>query len=272
MKTSESNEQLFFDFSGNKTTESKDAIKAFELKRAVMGWLIPQAPSGFALGVPTRISKFKADIAAFWSVPKKKLMKPEKTVIIEVRHDRENCWPECSRKEELLPKLREIKELKKSLEEKIRRDEPHLKDTDNLFDEYESWDFTKTKNRDYHKCCRQIDDTEHALYNGSRFEQIRRANTADYLYLAVPSGTVHQHELADGWGLLYIEKDMSVKLVKGPDKWTCPEDNKLHLIQNIAISSSKCVLFANGIREDANGSVFFTPIPRKRRGVIRIEK
>jgi ABC-type ATPase with predicted acetyltransferase domain len=81
----------------------------------------------------------------------------------------------------------------------------------------------------------------------------------------VPFGSVHPHELADGWGLLYVKEDMNVDLIREPDSWDCPEKNKLHLVQNIAISVSKSHLFAHGIQEKSDGKVYFTPIPRRRR-------
>ena len=247
------------------TTVSKE-LKPREMKRAILGWLIPQKPSGAALSVPTRVSKYCADVAAFWSSPgKKRLMHPDKTLIVEIRRSREQCWPDCSRQEELLPLLREKKEEKASLETEIRKNEPELRETDTLFPEYESWDYKSSKNKKYQRCLRQLEDIEHALYKGSRFEQIRRAHVADYLYLAVPAGTVLPNELADGWGLININSDMTTEVIKEADTWECPEINKLHLIQHIATSSKKSLLFANGVNELSTGKVSFTPIPKKRR-------
>ncbi len=242
-------------------------LKPLEMKRAILGWLVPQKPSGVALTVPTRISKYCADVAAFWSSPgKKQIMHPKKTLIVEIRRSREQCWPDCSRQEELLPLLREKKEEKASFETVIRREEPELKETNTLFPEYESWDYKNSKNKKYHRCLRQLEDIEHALYKGSRFEQIRRAHVADYLYLAVPIGTVLPNELADGWGLININQDMTTEVIKEADSWECPEINKLHLIQHIAAACKKSLLFSNGVNELSPGKTSFTPIPKKRRG------
>jgi hypothetical protein len=241
-------------------------LKPADMKRAVLAWLAAGGPTGLALSVPTRISKYQADAAAFWSVPgRKRLMYPEKTVIVEIRKSREQCWPDCSRHEELLPLLRLEKEKKVAIESVIRKEEPELKDTDTLFPEYESWDYRRSRNKNYHSCLRRIEKIEHALYKGSRFEQIRRAHVADYLYLAVPEGTVAPQELADGWGLLFIRKDMSVEIVKEAENWNCPPENKLHLVQNIAACTLKNTLFANGITVAKNGKTSFIPVPRKRR-------
>ena len=241
-------------------------LKPLAIKRALLGWLAVQNPSGMALNVPTRVSKYCADIAAFWSSPgKKHLMTPQQTMIIEIRRNREQCWPDCSRQEELLPLLRQKKAEKSSIEAEIRGNEPELKETDTLFPEYESWDYKGTKNRKYHKCIRQLEKIEHALYKGSRFEQIRRAYVADYLYLAVPAGTVLPEELADGWGLININSDMTVDLIKEAESWECPVENKLHLIQHIAAGCRKKLLFAMGVNLLASGRVSYSPPPKKRR-------
>ena len=237
-----------------------------DMKRAILAWLIPQKPSGMGLNVPTKVSKYRADIAAFWSSPaKKRLMAPDKTVIVEIRRNREQCWPDCSRQEELLPLLREKKNEKASMEAMLRETEPDLKDGDTLFPEFENWNYKLTKNRAYHKCLRQLEEIEHALYKGSRFEQIRRAYVADYLYLAVPTGTVAPEELADGWGLININPDMTAELVKKAEKWDCTERNKLHLIQHIAAACQKSLLFSLGMNTRKNGQVSFLPIPKRRR-------
>ncbi|HBC85697.1 MAG TPA: hypothetical protein DCZ94_01955 [Lentisphaeria bacterium] len=244
----------------------KPPLQPLDLKRAALGWLVAQKPDAISVRVPTRISKYCADVAAFWSVGRRGKLLPKKTLIIETRNNREECWPDCSRHEGLLNQLKEAKELKRSIEAKIRKNEPNLKDTDNLFNEYESWRYKESKNKEYHKCLKEIDKLERAVYNGSFFEQLRRAEVADYLYLAVPEGTVHSDELADSWGLIYVKPDLGTELVKAAEFWDCPVERKMHLAQNIAITCRKSLLFSLGIRENADGRPVFTPIPHRRRG------
>lgn len=261
---------LNFEQSRTDTQADKGPLKIADLKKAVLAWLAKDNPHGLALNVPTRISKFKADIAAFWTVQRKKLFKPAKTMIIQVRSAKEHCWSELSGKKELFNKLKEMKDLKLRLQEKIKLEEPFLKDTDMLFEEYENWDFSRSKNREYRLCCKHIEQLEHILYDGTLFEQIRRSDTAEYLYMAVPEGIMKAEDMADGWGLLYITADQKIKVVKEASKWPCPEENKFHLIQNIALAAKKSILMTSGVRQDAKGALFFTSIPKKRKG-IRVE-
>jgi len=248
------------------TASGERELKPQDMRRSVLGWLASQEPSGMALGVPTRVSKFKADAAAFWSKPDyRRMMRPAKTVIVEIRRGRGDFWPDCAESGKLLPILRELKTRKEALEAKIRAEEPHLKDTDILFDEYATWNYAASSNREYHKCLRRLEETEKALYSGSRFERIRSAHVANHLYLAAPAGTIAPNELADGWGLLAINPDMSIEVLKEPETWDCPERNQYHLIQNIAAKSLDAVLFANGVHIGRGGKPAFLPIPRKRR-------
>jgi hypothetical protein len=240
-------------------------LKPFELKQAILGWMVTLAPSGIGVQVPTRISKYQVDVAAFWSAPEKQLLKPERTMIVEIRDDREQCWPDCGDSDKLLRKLREKKEQKAALEAVIRVSEPGLKESDSLFDEYESWNYTASVNQEYQRCLKQIEKIQRSLYKGSRFEQIRRGHVADMLYLAVPAGEVHADELAEGWGLLYIDSRHNVAEIKKAELQEPPESNRLHLIQGLAAAAMKNVLFAYGVRE-SDGKATFSPPPRRRKG------
>ena len=137
---------------------------------------------------------------------------------IEARLTRTSCWPECSGSEEIVPELRREQEYRQELEAEIRRTEPHLLDSDVLFPEIEYWNYEGTRNPAYRESLRRIRSYEKALYRGSRFERIRRADVANELYLAVPDGLIHPDELAEGWGLLYIARNLTVKVAK-PATW-----------------------------------------------------
>ncbi len=240
-----------------------------DLRRSVIAWILKSKPSGLGYTVPTRIVKYKAGIAAFWARSEtkkgKKTLFPCKTAIIEIRTEKDNCIAECGNNSDIKKSLMMEKERKSGLEAQIRNSEPELKLTDNLFSDIESWDYHRTKNHDYSRCCLKIEKLERALNKGSRFERIRQSLLADYLYLAVPKGVTTPQKLVDGWGLLYINEDLSVDLVSPPENWNCPLENKLHLVQNIAKSNIPVICFANGLNLDKNGTSKFLRIPRKRR-------
>jgi hypothetical protein len=65
-----------------------------------------------------------------------------------------------------------------------------------------------------------------------------------------------------------VNEKLEATLVKRADNWNCPTANKFHLIQNIAMASTKNALFAHGINVKPDNSIVFTPIPRRRRGKL----
>ncbi|QSH40350.1 hypothetical protein P0136_00115 [Lentisphaerota bacterium ZTH] len=248
-----------------KLPSSKPRSDALHLRQAVLKWLVGLSPAGIGVKVPTRIKKYQVEAAAFWSCQDKLKKRAEKTLLVEVMHDRDHCWPDCSDLDTLLHNIRSLKEEKLRLEEVIRKEEPELKDRDTLFDEYQRWNYTASKNRQYQRCIKQIDRAHHSLYKGSRLELIRQAHVADYIYVAVPEGTIHPHELVDGWGLLYVKPDGEIIEEKKAQRQTCSAENRMHLIQNIAASCMNSLLFTNGVNLKSTGDVFLTRPPRRRR-------
>lgn len=238
-----------------------------DFRRAVMGWLLRQNPTGMAAAVPTRISRYHADLAAFWSASggRRNLLSPVRTMIIEFRSSHEDCWPDCGNRGELIARLREMKRDKETLEEGIRKTEPELMEGECLFDEFRNWDYRRSANPEYQRCLKKIEKLEHTLYKGSRLEQIRAAHVADLHYLAVPENTVQEDELAFGWGLLHVDAGFRVSVRREATPRDCPAENRLHLIQNIAAAAMHDSLVANGIRIAGSGRITYHPIPRRRR-------
>ncbi|NOY81349.1 MAG: hypothetical protein GXP31_10135 [Kiritimatiellaeota bacterium] len=271
-------EQLFFDldFPNRREAEQRRRLRANrrQLRRAVVRWFFADSPpAACAVDVVTRISRIRADVAAFWNRSvrnphahgPRQILEPTRTVIVECHLQRDECWPDCARALEILPKLREYKARLVEVENRIREREPHLRADGSLFEEMAEWRYEDTRDREYHRLKRQIDKAEHALYHGTKFERIRSAALADLLYLAVPAGTVQSEELADGWGLLWVQDDLTVTVAAPAQSKDCLPENRLHLVQNIAAAASRAVLFREGIRTDSKGRRYFVRPPRAHR-------
>ena len=269
-------QQLFFDLSApekkSRTPAERRVFRQrFELRRAALKWLLENAkPTAAALDVVTRIAKFHADIAAFWSQPVRnvldegptQILRPMRTGIIQCCMTRAECWPDCMRSQELLPKLCQLKEQAHQLEAEIRLREPELRDDASLFEEYAIWRYEDSTNDEYHHCRRAVAKTEHAIYRGSQFERIRQAALADILYLAVPEGLIQPRELADGWGLLWVHDDMSVTIAQQPQVRNCLDANRMHLVQNTAIAAAEATRYVVGLLAHSSGRCSFVKPPR----------
>lgn len=243
------------------------------IRRAALRWLEQTAPpTGVATHVVTRIQRTRADVAAFWSSPVRndasegpeRILAPSQTAIIQCYAEREECWPDCTRSQAMLPKLKALKAELAEVEAAIRKEEPALRDTNALFDEYAVWRYENSRNRDYHRLRRAISRVERSLYEGTSFERIRSAQLADRLYLAVPAGLVEAAELADGWGLLWVDDELGVRVVVEAQARECLPANRLHLVQNVAAAAKTSELLANGVAR-REGTVILTRPMRRRR-------
>ncbi len=272
--------QLFFDLDFRSVRPPRGAsppLPRFRrnlLPRAVLRWLESTSPpTGAAVDVITRISRLRADVAAFWSTPVRnvhgegpgQVLTVSRTVIVQCHTEREECWPDCIRSREILPQLRRLKEELAEVEGEIRREEPRLREDNTLFEEYAEWRYEQSGNARYHQVKRAIEKMEHGLYHGTKFERIRSAQLADHLYLAVPRGVVETAELADGWGLLWVEDDLSVTLVAEPEERECLPSNRVHLVQNIAAAAKASELIVRGIHRNRQGELVLTRPARRRR-------
>lgn len=270
-------QQLFFDLdfapppsgSGAPRARSQQSL----LQRAVLRWLEQQdSPTGAAANVVTRISRLRADVAAFWSSPIRnpndegptQILNPVRTAIVQCHAEREECWPDCIRSQEILPKLKQLKAELAETEARIRKNEPELRDTNTLFEEYAEWRYEDSRDGRYQQLRYAIEKMEHGLYHGTKFERIRSAQLADHLYLAVPAGLVERDELADGWGLLWIEDNLDIVVVHDPEERDCLPANRMHLIQNIAAAAKDHTLRCNGIRVSGADVTFVRPLRRTR--------
>ncbi|OQA81920.1 MAG: hypothetical protein BWY31_03537 [Lentisphaerae bacterium ADurb.Bin242] len=263
-ETGEAEEEVIF-------IESRPARKPEltpqNLKRAALAFLAALHPDGLAMNVPTRMKRLCADAAAFWSMPgeKKGSLRIYRTAIVEARTEAD-VGIECANRAEL-EKLLEIAKLERdTLEGEIRRTEPRLKDESTLFSEFEYWNYSRSTNPAYKECLKRIDGLEYALYHGSRSDHMRAAKVATELYLMVPAGTVSVREVADSWGLIHVNGDLTFRLVKEPEMRECPPENMQRLALNIAVAARKDVLFANGIERSKKGEAPSVGVlPHKRR-------
>ena len=246
----------------------KQELTPQNLKRAALAFLAALNPTGLAMSVPTRLKKFQADAAAFWSersAGKKGVLRVVRTAVVETSFENIVSM-DCTNQRELTALLSAAKLERCNLEAEIRRKEPHLKEADTLFTDFDSWNYTKSTNKAYKQCLKRIDELEYALYHGSRLDRMRTAKTASQLYLAVPENAVRPDEIADSWGLIYVMPDLTFRLVKEPETWNCPEENMNHLAQNIAASALRDVLFSNGIYTDKRiPAPRLGPVPHRRR-------
>ncbi len=237
----------------------------FGMLQAVLAYLAQSNAAGAALQVPCRLKKFQADVAAYYSCYRKRINHLERTLVVDVYTERKQCLPESAGRSAMLEELASLREKRADMEKQIRIDEPDLWVEEELFDEFRTFDYSRSTNKEYHKLCRRITSLQQSLYKGTRMEQLAKSDVADYLVIAVPENMLSEKEIPDSWGLWYIMPDKSVKVAVNPALQECSSESRLHLVQNIGHAALNCVLFANGVKIKSNNKARFTRPPRARR-------
>ena len=213
-----------------------------ELQQITLGFLASLNPDAVALQVPARFRKYQVTAAGFWRGEGRGYRNVEKTAVVVLYERFEHCFSDCADRDARLEAIHALRAEKEELEAEIRRTEPELGSTDDLFSEFRQWDYGSCRNSRYRKLSRQLEKLRHALHQGSRLEHIRRTGVADLCYLAVPEGLVAPDEIAAGWGLVYLGQDRSFRLAREAEMQTIttPEGRRC-LAQNIAVAASSAV-------------------------------
>ncbi len=235
--------------------ESPRALTPKQLKRAAMAFLASLQPSALAIDAAAG-GHCRADAAAFW-MEKGRITR---TAIAQVQSGLESG----DGKNDLFDSLKIARMEREVLEQEIRRTEPGLRDSSQLFTEFSDWNYEVSKNPAYRECRQKIRKLEHALYHGTRLERLLRTKAASEMYLIVPENTVAPDYPLNGCGLVYIRNDLSFELiVPAGQQENVSKEHQLRLALNIAASGQQDVLFANGIHT-AGGKPKCGPLPRRR--------
>ena len=226
-----------------------------QLKRAAMAFLASLQPSALAIDAAAG-GHCRADAAAFW-MEKGRITR---TAIAQVQSGLESG----DGKNDLFDSLKIARMEREVLEQEIRRTEPGLRDSSQLFTEFSDWNYEVSKNPAYRECLQKIRKLEHALYQGTRLERLIRTKAASEMYLIVPENAVAPDYPLNGCGLVYISNDLSFELiVPAGQQENVSKEHQLRLALNIAASDQQDVLFANGIHT-AGGKPKCGPLPRRR--------
>lgn len=234
------------------------------IRRAAAAFLAAMNPDGIGFQFQSGIPRIKIDTGAFFLAPGHKNVAVDRTILAVTCLDRDKCWTDAARKEKLLQMLAEEKQKKADLEEILKQKEPDLKD-DSLFPESQIWDFSRTKNRKYHACLRNIGKLEHDIYHGSKFERLVFEQTADEYYLVVPENLITADELPAEWGLVYADEQFRAKVIRHAEKCSSTPEKRIAFAIRCAASTLNETMIANGISISQDGTTRFHPLPKRRK-------
>lgn len=236
-------------FSLPKTETRKMLSQKLTMRRSIAKWFWKNMPpNALALDVPTRPASLKVDVAAFWTAVRRRaslksgVVAPKQSAVVICCLSREDCWPECANAETLLREITEIKNTLAQQEAEIRTAEPHLRDGNVLFEEFASWDYSKSSCKSYHANRHRLANMETALFKGTRLARLDASQCANLHYLAVPEGILAPHELVDGWGLFTVNlQTETATLTAAPKPHETSDEMQILLAQNMAIAATRQV-------------------------------
>ena len=271
--------QILFNF---KTPKPEKPARQYQLRlavrRAAIKWLLdsePQAHPAIAVDVPTRGNMFKADIAAAWyQCHRAKLsgghvamvMEPRRTALVICSTSREDCWPECVDAERILSEISTLKQELRATEKSIRDNEPELRDANMLFDEFAVWNYSASKNKNYHRLVKEIGRLENTLFRGSRLAKLSGSQVANDIYMAVPKNTITPDEVISSWGLIEVDvKTLEATLVKKSEPLPAVPELQNHLALAIAAANTRQLADCHGLRINDDKPTGILKMPTFRR-------
>jgi len=246
------------------TATASHTLTRTELRQAAMAFLTTLKPAGIAANVPTRRSKYRVAAAGFWRPPtSRKTNVITKTALVVMYDDIDCCFSDCSGREERIAAINALQNEKSIIEADIRKNEPHLGATDDLFGDFRTWDYASSTNPAYRKICRKLDKEVRLLTQGSKLEYIRRAGNADLCFLAVPENLIDPAVIPIEWGVVELTaKPRGFKLLRNAMRLSdVTPDGRLQLALNVAAAAAKSACFANGV--DADGKMRRPPKRRR---------
>ena len=235
-----------------------------ELNRLALAFLCSLRPFAAAVNVPVRGRRFAVSCAGFWRGSGRSRRITETAIV--VMYDRpEECFADCSGQEAHLSRIAELQKLREAMEAEIRKTEPHLAESDDLFSDFRTYDYRRSSNKEYHKLRHELAQEARILGQGGRLARIVEANAADRCYLAIPAGLIPSDAVLPGWGVVELHPDRRFKLVREAEiQLGVTPESRMALALNIAGAGAVDVRFAAGVDASRNGEIRMRRPPRRR--------
>lgn len=235
-----------------------------ELNRLAFAFLCSLRPFAAACRVPLRGRRFAVNCAGFWRAEGRS-RRVTKTAVVLMYDRLDACFADCSGREAHLERIAELQLRREALEARIRREEPHLAETDDLFSDFRTYDYQRSSNREYHRVRHELALEARILGQGGRLARIVEANAADLCYLAIPEGLMPSDAVLPGWGVVELRTDRTFRVLREPElQPAVTPEARLGLALNVAGAAAGDARFVSGVELGRGGSVKLRRPPRRR--------
>ena len=204
------------------------------LKQLAFIWAQTHGFSACAMEVTLPRCRYRADVAAYRSVPKQ----IGSTAIFECKQAlcdlrRDNCRSDCASE-----RLEAICNRRHVLETHLRTHYPNLHNGDSLFPEFDSENFSAIGHRGYARVVRELRTLQNRLYDCTKFEKLLRYRCANLFFIVLPEQLFRESEVPVGWGAL-VESNDTLTLVRKPMWHEATATNRLHILHRIAVAGTR---------------------------------
>ena len=204
------------------------------LKQLAFVWAQTHGFSACAMEVTLPRCRYRADVAAYRSVPKQ----IGSTVVFECKQAlcdlrRDNCHSETARL-----RLEAIYNRREVLEARLRTHYPNLHNGDSLFPEFDSENFSTIGHRGYARLTRELAALQTRLYDCTKFEKLVRYRCANLFFIVLPEQLFCESEVPVGWGAL-VESNDTLAVVRKPIWHDATAANRLHVLHRIAVAGTR---------------------------------
>jgi len=204
------------------------------LKQLAFVWAQTRGFSACAMEVNLPRCRYRADVAAYRSVPKQ----IGSTVVFECKQAlcdlrRDNCHSETARL-----RLEAIYNRREVLEARLRTHYPNLHNGDSLFPEFDSENFSTIGHRGYARLTRELGALQTRLYDCTKFEKLVRYRCANLFFIVLPEQLFCESEVPVGWGAL-VESNDTLAVVRKPIWHDATVANRLHVLHRIAVAGTR---------------------------------
>jgi hypothetical protein len=204
------------------------------LKRLALLWAQAHGYSACAMEVSLSRCRYRADVAAYRSLPKRfgsTAIFECKQALCDLRRD--NCHSESARK-----LLDAVCHRRQVLENNLRVHHPNLRINDSLFPEFTSHDFTAIGHRGYTRVLRQLNALQNRLYDCTKFDKLMRYRCANLFFLVLPAELFRDSEIPVGWGAL-VECEGALALMRKPVWQETTAEDRIGFLHRIAAAGTR---------------------------------
>ena len=247
--------------------EAQDVSKPVSermLRRMALGYLASKHPDMIGAKVRTFVPRITVDAAAVCLNTSPGLSAAVRsTMLVVAAAQPEKYLMPRSMRARCQAELDEQLEKKAALENMIRSTEPELQTS--LFpDEERDWDYDRSKSVKYHRCLRKIEKLRYDLQFTGKLDRLIAEQVANENYLLIPDDQEIPDSIPEQWGILLAHKDYTVTVARPAMICQSPAQKQQVFALYTGAAGVTDIQFANGVLTDEDGTVKYSPIPRRR--------